>query len=95
MGSLDIDVSSYAEQNHSSLRAIAGDDPKRSIENNITDVMQRTGLLFEQRQVMKDMWASRVSSDLESIVNSTERSHLSRPRKELDRRPFGFFRDSI
>lgn len=55
---MDIDASAYAEQNHSSLRAIASDDPTRTIEDNITDVMQRTELVFQNRQRLKDKWAT-------------------------------------
>ena len=41
-GHCDIETSAFAEQNDSSMKAIAGDDPARSIEQNIIDVMHRT-----------------------------------------------------
>ena len=47
-GHCDIKMSAYAEQNHASMKAIAGDDPIRSIEQNIINLMHRTGGRFDE-----------------------------------------------
>ena len=43
----------HVEQNHASLKAIVGDDKTRSLEQNITHVMDRTCLLFKKGQSHK------------------------------------------
>ena len=43
----------HVEQNHASLKAIVEDDVTRSLEQNIVEVMRRTGLLLQKRQALK------------------------------------------
>mmetsp|Transcript_29754 Transcript_29754/g.70725 ORF Transcript_29754/g.70725 Transcript_29754/m.70725 type:complete len:193 (-) Transcript_29754:33-611(-) len=62
--------SSYAEKNHSSMKAIAGDDPKRSLEQNIIDVMHRTYGRFFQMQQSKDLWKVNTASDIDNMVGN-------------------------
>lgn len=64
---LNIEVSAYAEHNHSSLKAIAGDNACRPIEKNIVDVMERTKLLFEKRQNLKYKYSVHVDAELRKM----------------------------
>lgn len=52
-GHRNVSTSTYAEQNHSSLKAKAPDNPKRKMERNVTDVMKRDRDLIEKRQLDK------------------------------------------
>ena len=81
---------SYAEQNHASLKAIAGDDPCRSLEQNIVDVMHRTGNRFNELQVEKDNWAVNCQSDID-LLSGKRKQHLTEPRKILDSHPYSLF----
>ena len=49
------------------MKAIAGDDPTRSIEQNIIDVMHRTGGRFNELQELKDRYAVAVANNLDAI----------------------------
>ena len=82
--------SSPAESNHASLAAIAPDDPTRTLEQNIVDVMERTSLLFQKRKVSKAKWASTATSAIKAM-SGARASHLSEPRKVLDQRPYKEF----
>ena len=46
-----IGVSSYAEQNHASISHTAPDDCKRTLENNIIDIFERTKLVFKSNLI--------------------------------------------
>ena len=70
------------------MKAIAGDDPTRSIEQNIIDLMHRTAGRFDQLQELKDRYSVAVANDIEAIPRKRKREHLIRPRTELDRLPF-------
>ena len=80
----------YAEQNHSSIAAIAGDNNTRTIEKNICDVMERTGLIFDKRQVSKYKYAVDYASDMDKL-DATRRRHLESPRQSLDSKPYFLF----
>ena len=45
-----IRTSNYAEQNHWSIAANAPDDPNRTLEQNIVDIMERDKTLADKRQ---------------------------------------------
>ena len=77
----------YAEQNHSSIAAVAQDNPQRSIQKNITDVMERTGFIFEKRQLSKFKYAVECGSYLDKLT-ALKRMHLEPPRRILDHKPF-------
>ena len=92
-GHLGVKGSTHAEMNHSSLRAIAGDDPSRPIETNISDVMQRTGLLIQTKQKNKDTWATQAAGDIDRIKDPRAKTHLSQARQRLDMVPFQWFQE--
>ena len=91
VGHCDIESSVFAEQNHWSIKAIAGDNPLRTIEQNIVDVMHRTAGRFNQLQELKDRHAVTLANDIEAIQSKRRREHLTRPRTELDRLPYQLF----
>lgn len=80
----------HVEQNHASLKAIAGDDKSRSLEQNIVDVMDRTCLLLQKRQSLKYKWSVEAANDLRKM-DAIRRAHLNRPRNELSQRPYKFW----
>ena len=51
-----IQTSNYAEQNHWSIAANAPDDPDRSLEQNIVDIMERDKTLADTRQKAQYKW---------------------------------------
>ena len=73
------------------MKAIAGDDPTRFIEQNIIDVMHRTGGRFDKLQELKDRYSVAVANDLEAIPSKRKRGHLTRPRNELNCVPYQLF----
>ena len=82
--------SSPAESNHASLVAIAPDKPNRTLEENIVDVMARTGLLFQKRMTTKAQHAASAAAAIKSM-SGPRASHLSDPRTKLDVVPFQQF----
>jgi len=51
-----IQTSNYADQNHRSIAANAPDDPDRSLEQNIVDIMGRDKTLADTRQKAQYKW---------------------------------------
>ena len=64
---MDVEASSPAEQNHWSLKATAGDDATRPLEQNIVDVMERSDLVLQKKQKAKDKWATEAENYLSKI----------------------------
>lgn len=90
IGHQNIEAGSYVEQNHSSIKAIAGDDASRSVEKNILDVMERTHLIYMKLQRLKHTWSAQAAMDLNNM-NGVRRDHLSEARRGLDRLAFQWF----
>ena len=72
------------EQNHASLQMIVGDDKMRSLDQNIVDVMKRTGLMFQKKQNEKYKWSVEAANDL-TKMDDVRRSHLMEPRNKLSK----------
>ena len=86
-GHRNVSTSSYAEQNHSSLKAKAPDNPKRKMERNVTDVMKRDRDLIMKRQVNKHRWGS-AEAILRENMTVEQASCLCLARQKLDEKPF-------
>lgn len=84
--------SSFAEQNHSSIARVAPDDPKRTLEQNIEDIMERDRLLFQGKQLAKVKWAGGYGDAIKKMSTAQKR-HLSEARKVLDKRSFQDFEE--
>ena len=80
----------HVEQNHASLKAIVEDDKTRSLEQNIIQVMRRTGLLLQKRQSLKYKWQVEGANALQKM-DVIRRGHLTKPRNELSQRPYHFW----
>ena len=89
-GHRNLTNSSIGESNHASLVALAPDDPSRTLEQNIIDVMERTKLLFEQRVLSKAQYASATAEI--NAMSGKQASHLSEPRQKLDQLPYQEFK---
>ena len=90
-GHRNLTNSSIGESNHASLVALAPDDPSRTLEQNIIDVMERTKLLFEQRVLSKAQYASTATAEI-NAMSGKQASHLSVPRQNLDQLPYQAFK---
>ena len=80
----------HVEQNHASLKAIVEDDVTRSLEQNIIEVMRRTGLLLQKRQAFKYKWEVEGANELKKM-DLFRRVHLSRPRTVLSQLAYNFW----
>ena len=80
----------HVEQNHASLKAIVEDDVTRSLEQNIVDVMRRTGLLLQKRQSLKYKWEVEAANELK-MMDVIRRGHLTQPRSELSQLPYNYW----
>lgn len=92
MGHQDLNTETYVEAHHASIKAIKGNDPNRSVEVFITDLMKRSKLCFDNLQQAKHKWATEDAIEL-SKFSSMEREHLSDARKQLDNLPYHWFKD--
>ena len=81
-----IGVSSYAEQNHASISHTAPDDCKRTLENNIIDIFERTKLVFNKKQEQSHLWASTCAKDCNAMGH--KKIYLCEARKSLTK--FGY-----
>lgn len=86
-GHRNVSTSTYAEQNHSSLKAKAPDNPKRKMERNVTDVMKRDRDLIQKRQLDKHRWGSAEAIQRENMTVE-QSSCLGLARQQLDEKPF-------
>eukprot|EP00986_Skeletonema_menzelii_P004664 scaffold1622_cov114-Skeletonema_menzelii.AAC.1 len=93
-GHRNISTSSYAEQNHSSIKAMAPDDPNRTVEQNIVDIMLRDKTLIEDRQREKDSWYTTANAELE-LLTRDKSEQLSLPRKRMDKKPYNLFAEEF
>lgn len=93
-GHRNISTTSYAEQNHSSIKAMAPDDANRTVEQNIVDIMRRDKTLIEDRQRAKNLWYCHVEADLNQLT--TEKSdQLSLARTRMDKKPYNIFAEEF
>jgi len=83
-------TSNYAEQNHWSIAANAPDDPNRSLEQNIVDIMERDKTLFDQRQEDAFRWDTLTQTHLSSMTHELA-NDLANAREALDEKPYAFF----
>lgn len=83
-------TSNYAEQNHWSIAANAPDDPNRSLEQNIVDIMERDKTLFDQRQEDAFRWDTLSQTHLSSMTHELA-NDLANAREALDEKPYAFF----
>ena len=80
----------HVEQNHASLRAVVEDDVTRSLEQNIVEVMRRTGLLLQKRQALKYKWEVEAANELKMLDVFT-RGHLTPARNTLSQLPYNYW----
>ena len=80
----------HVEQNHASLKAIVEDDVNRSLEQNIIEVMRRTGLLLQKRQALKYKWEVEAANELKKM-DVIRRGHLTNARSALSQLPYNFW----
>ena len=80
----------HVEQNHASLKAIIADDPTRTLEHNIVQVMNRTGLLLQKIQALNYKWQVEGANALKNI-DVIRRGHLAQPRNKLSQRPYNYW----
>mmetsp|Transcript_12977 Transcript_12977/g.26282 ORF Transcript_12977/g.26282 Transcript_12977/m.26282 type:complete len:1043 (-) Transcript_12977:117-3245(-) len=85
-----ISTSNYAEQNHWSIKANAPDDPNRTLEQNIADIIVRDQTLFDGRQADKFRWWAVRGAQM-SAMPTQRANHLSAARESLDQKPYAFF----
>jgi hypothetical protein len=85
-------TSNYAEQNHWSIAANAPDDPNRSLEQNIVDIMERDKTLFDQRQKDAFRWDTLTQTHVNDMTNE-QANDLATARGALDEKPYAFFVD--
>lgn len=57
-----VESNAYAEQNHTSLKQMVGDDKGRPLEQNVAEVIERTEVRFQGLQKDKDKYAITVST---------------------------------
>ena len=90
-GHRNITTSSCAEQNHSSIKAMAPDDANRTVEQNIADIMtMRDKTLNDARQQEKNLWYCTVDADLRQMTKDRS-EQLSMARKQMDKKPYNLF----
>ena len=89
-GHRNISTSSYAEQNHSSLAAMAPDNANRTVEHNVADVMRRDKTLIEGRQEDKYLWYTEATAYLGEMTQQKS-AQLSSARRGMDRNPYKLF----
>ena len=80
----------HVEQNHASLRAVVEDDVTRSLEQNIVEVIRRTGLLLQKRQALKYKWEVEVANELK-MFDVFRRGHLTPARNALSQLPYNYW----
>jgi len=93
-GHRNISTSSYAEQNHSSIKAMAPDDANRTVEQNIVDIMMRDKTLIEERQREKNLWYCTVVADLSELAKD-KAEKVSLARKRMDKKPYNLFAEEF
>lgn len=86
-GHRDVSRSSYAEINHSSIKAIVGDDPGRSVEKTVTALLKRDKGLVRDRQRDKYRWGNGRASHLSGLP-AKRAADLSQYREKLDEKPY-------
>ena len=82
-GHRDVSTSSYAEINHSSIKAIVGDDPGRPVEKTVAALLKRDKGLISDRQKDKYRWGNCKASHL-SRMTAQIAADLSQYREALD-----------
>eukprot|EP00985_Skeletonema_marinoi_P029875 scaffold29448_cov65-Skeletonema_marinoi.AAC.2 len=80
----------YVEQNHASLVAIAGDDKRRTLEDNIVDVISRTKLILQKHQDFDYKWQAEAQLDLQRM-DASRRGDLEQARLRLCKNQYEFF----
>ncbi len=91
-GHRNISTSTYAEQNHASIKAMAPDDAKRTVEQNVVDIMRRDKTRTEDNQKLKFLWYTEEADNLSRMIQQRA-AHLSEARSQLDRRSYGIFEE--
>lgn len=89
-GHRNISTSSYAEQNHASIKAMAPDDPHRPVEHHVIAIMNGDKNLINQRQKEKYQWHTVAASHLNEKP-AQRASHLSTARNALDHQSYAHF----
>jgi hypothetical protein len=77
-----------AEQNHSSLKAIAGGDKSRSLEQNIIDVIKRTSPIFKKKQQFNYKVYADTERDISLITNDKRRSDVAPALRFLEKHSY-------
>jgi len=85
-----IRTSNYAEQNHWSIAANAPDDPNRTLEQNIVDIMERDKTLADKRQGALYQWKA-VENEHLNAMPPERADDLTLARKKLVEKAYKFF----
>ncbi len=84
-----IKTSNYAEQNHWSIAAFAPDDPNRTLEQNIVDLMERDKTRSDGLQRDRYKWKAVESTHL-SAMTRERANDLTLARQMLVEKAYGF-----